>query len=206
MTTALWANRKVIWGFEPNDPSDQYLSSISIAFPPPPPPPPPNKVLLYRRLTPSNELSSLNLYSWVENIKNIKNPGGSLRAGHRANWLAVNETLIAINLPGCFRFLFLLSFTRKTKNAQLKNPTYPLHKNLMKPLRTWCTCNNSGQGSNLNGNDAVSSHWPFGWCTSCNRPTVTKTLRWLALKNYNMHVNRVGHMWLYIHECRSKEH
>ena len=35
--------------------------------------------------------------------------------------------------PGCFRLLFLLSFIRKTKNAQLKKPTDLLHKNLMKP-------------------------------------------------------------------------
>ena len=40
----------------------------------------------------------------------------------------------AINLPGWFRRLFLLSFIRKTKNARLKNPTDLLHKNLMKPL------------------------------------------------------------------------
>ena len=44
------------------------------------------------------------------------------------------ERDLAINLPGCFRLLFLLSFIRKTKNARLKNPTDPLHKNLMKPL------------------------------------------------------------------------
>ena len=44
------------------------------------------------------------------------------------------ERDLAINLPGCFRLLFLLPFIRKTKNAQLKNPTDLLHKNLMKPL------------------------------------------------------------------------
>ena len=33
------------------------------------------------------------------------------------------ERDLAINLPGCFHLLFLLSFTRKTKNAWLKNPT-----------------------------------------------------------------------------------
>ena len=44
------------------------------------------------------------------------------------------ERDLAINLPGCFRLLFLLSFVRKTKNARLKNPTDLLHKNLMKPL------------------------------------------------------------------------
>ena len=44
------------------------------------------------------------------------------------------EQDLAINLPGCFRLLFLLSFIRKTKNARLKNPTDLLHKNLMKPL------------------------------------------------------------------------
>ena len=45
------------------------------------------------------------------------------------------ERELAINLPGCFRLLFLLSFISKTKNAQLKNPTDLLHKNLMKPLK-----------------------------------------------------------------------
>ena len=44
------------------------------------------------------------------------------------------ERNLAINLPGCFCLLFLLSFLRKTKNAWLKNPTDLLHKNLMKPL------------------------------------------------------------------------
>ena len=41
---------------------------------------------------------------------------------------------MTINLPGCFHLLFLLSFLRKTKNAQLKNPTDLLHKNSMKPV------------------------------------------------------------------------
>ena len=63
-------------------------------------------------------------------------PGGSLRAGHRANWPEVNETL-----PGCFRLLFLLSFIRKTKNTWLKNPTDLLHKNLMNPLHISANCN-----------------------------------------------------------------
>ena len=44
------------------------------------------------------------------------------------------EQDLAINLPSCFSHLFLLSFIRKTKNAQLKNPTDLLHKNLIKPL------------------------------------------------------------------------
>ena len=44
------------------------------------------------------------------------------------------ERDLAINLPDCFRPLFLLSFIRKTKNAWVKNPTDFLHKNLMKPL------------------------------------------------------------------------
>ena len=43
------------------------------------------------------------------------------------------ERDLAINLPGCFRLLFLLSFIRKTKNTRLKNPTDLLHKILMKP-------------------------------------------------------------------------
>ena len=45
------------------------------------------------------------------------------------------ERDLAINLPGCFHLLFLLSFI-KTKNSQLKNPTDLLHKNVMKPLKT----------------------------------------------------------------------
>ena len=44
------------------------------------------------------------------------------------------EQDLAINLPGCFDLLFLLSFIRETKNAQLKNPTDLPHKNLIKPL------------------------------------------------------------------------
>ena len=48
------------------------------------------------------------------------------------------ERDLAINLPGCFCLLFLLSFIRQTENAWLKNPTDLQHKNLMKPLHT-CT-------------------------------------------------------------------
>ena len=48
--------------------------------------------------------------------------------------LAGCERDLAINLPGCFRLLFLLSFKRKTKNAWLINCTDLQHKNLMKPL------------------------------------------------------------------------
>ena len=59
---------------------------------------------------------------------NHSQPGASLRAEHRA------ERDLAFNLPSCFHLLFWLSFIRKTKNAQLKNPTDLLHKNLMKPL------------------------------------------------------------------------
>ena len=44
------------------------------------------------------------------------------------------EQDLAINLPAQFRLLFLLPLIGKTKNAQLKNPTDLLHKNLMKPL------------------------------------------------------------------------
>ena len=44
------------------------------------------------------------------------------------------EKDFAINLPGCFRLLFLLSLIRKTKNARLKNPTDLLHIKLTKPL------------------------------------------------------------------------
>ena len=44
------------------------------------------------------------------------------------------EPDLAINLPGCFRLLFLFSFITKNNNARLKNPTDLPHKNLMKPL------------------------------------------------------------------------
>ena len=44
------------------------------------------------------------------------------------------ELDLAINLPGFFHLLFLLSFLRKTKNAWQKSPTDLLHKNLMNPL------------------------------------------------------------------------
>ena len=37
------------------------------------------------------------------------------------------EQDLAINLPGCFCLLFLLSFIRKTENARLKNPSDLLH-------------------------------------------------------------------------------
>ena len=53
------------------------------------------------------------------------------------------ERDLAINLPACFRLLFLqFSFIRKTKNAWLKNPTDLLHKNLLKPLLLWVVCLN----------------------------------------------------------------
>ena len=48
--------------------------------------------------------------------------------------LTGSEWDLAINLPGCFRLLFLPSFIRKTKYPRLKNCTDLLHKNLMKPL------------------------------------------------------------------------
>ena len=38
------------------------------------------------------------------------------------------EQDFAINLPGCFRLLSLLSFIRKTKNARLKTHWPPAHK------------------------------------------------------------------------------
>ena len=58
---------------------------------------------------------------------------------------------LPINLPGCFRLLFLLSFIRKTKNAWLKNPTDLLYKHLMKPLLT----KKDGNLPILSGNDVV---------------------------------------------------
>ena len=80
-------------------------------------------------------------YHWYW-VSSIEGSGGSLRAGWWANWpawatgkLTGCERELAINLPGCFRLLFLFSFISKTKNAQLKNPTDLLHKNLMKPLK-----------------------------------------------------------------------
>ena len=54
--------------------------------------------------------------------------------GRAPGKLTCYERDLAINLPGCFHLLFLLAFIRKTKNAQLKNPTDLLHKDLMKPL------------------------------------------------------------------------
>ena len=54
--------------------------------------------------------------------------------GQAPSKLTSCERNLAINLPGCFGLLFLLSFIRKTKNARLKNPTDLLYKNLMKPL------------------------------------------------------------------------
>ena len=54
--------------------------------------------------------------------------------GRALGKLAGCERDLAINLPSCFRLLFLLSFIKKTKNARMKNPTDLLHKNLMKPL------------------------------------------------------------------------
>ena len=59
--------------------------------------------------------------------------GGFIK-GRAPGKLTSCEQDLAINLPGCFCLLFLLSFIRKTKNARLKNCTDPLHKNLMKPL------------------------------------------------------------------------
>ena len=80
-------------------------------------------------------------YHWYR-VSSIKGSGGSLRARQWANWpgratgkLTGCERELAINLPGCFRLLFLPSFIGKTKNAQLKNSTDLLHKNLMKPLK-----------------------------------------------------------------------
>ena len=52
--------------------------------------------------------------------------------GQAPGKLTGGERDLAINLPGCFHLLFLLSLTRNTKNAQLKNPTDLLHENLMK--------------------------------------------------------------------------
>ena len=54
--------------------------------------------------------------------------------GQASGKLTCCEQDLAINLPGCFHLLFLLSFIRKTKNARLKNPTDLLHNNLMKPV------------------------------------------------------------------------
>ena len=44
------------------------------------------------------------------------------------------ERDLAINLPSCFRLIFLLSFIRKTKNVRLKKPTDLPYSNLVKPL------------------------------------------------------------------------
>ena len=54
--------------------------------------------------------------------------------GRAPGKLTGGERDVAINLPGCFHLLFLLSFIRKTKNARLKNSTDLMEKNLTKPL------------------------------------------------------------------------
>ena len=59
--------------------------------------------------------------------------GGFIK-GRAPGKLTGCERDLAINLPGCFCLLFLLSFIRKTKNVQVKNPTDLLQENLMTPL------------------------------------------------------------------------
>ena len=69
--------------------------------------------------------------------KKIRSPYRGFIKGWALGKLTGCEQDLAINLPSCFLgLLFLLSFIRKTKNAQLKNPTDLLHKNLMKSLET----------------------------------------------------------------------
>ena len=58
---------------------------------------------------------------------------GFIKGQALGKWTSCERDL-AINLPGCFCLLFLLSFIRKTKNAWLINSTDLLYKNLMKPL------------------------------------------------------------------------
>ena len=64
-------------------------------------------------------------------------PGRGFIKDRAPSKLTSCERDLGINLPGCLRLLFLLSFIRKTKNARLKNPTDLLHKNLMKPLQEY---------------------------------------------------------------------
>ena len=77
------------------------------------------------------------------------------------------------NLPSCFRLPFLLSFIRKTKNAQLKIPTDPLHKNLMKPLTMFANNSysllNSITGLTLNGFLSICCFSETQLCTSSQR-------------------------------------
>ena len=61
-------------------------------------------------------------------------PRGFINKGRAPGKLTGCERDLAMNLPGCFHLLFLLSFIRKTKNARLKTPTDFLHKNLMRSL------------------------------------------------------------------------
>ena len=68
---------------------------------------------------------------YITKTETIQNRG--FIEGPAPGKLAGCERDLAINLPGCFRLLFLLSFIRKTKTALLKNSTDLLHKNLMKP-------------------------------------------------------------------------
>ena len=71
---------------------------------------------------------------WRNIVKKERLPFRGFIKGWAPGKLTSCEQDLAINLPGCFHLLFLLSFIRKTKNAQLKNPTDLLHKNVMTPL------------------------------------------------------------------------
>ena len=72
-----------------------------------------------------------NWFSWQQLWKSLLR--GFIKGGAQHK-LTGCEGDLAINLPGCFHLLFLLSFIRKSKNAQVKNLIDLLHKNLMKPL------------------------------------------------------------------------
>ena len=60
---------------------------------------------------------NLREHLWVT-IK-IKTTSRGLIKGRAPGKLTGCERDLAINLPGCFRLLLLLSFIRKTKNARL---------------------------------------------------------------------------------------
>ena len=78
-------------------------------------------------------LSTETLFKCQFSVNIIEVSSGFIK-GRAPGKLTGCERDLAINLPGCFHLLFLLSFTRKTKSARLKKPTDLLHKNLVKPL------------------------------------------------------------------------
>ena len=96
---------------------------------------------------------------WTRIWRNIVKKERLTFRGFNKGWapdkLTSCERDLAINSPGCFHLLFLLSFIRKTKNARLKNPTDLLHKNVMTPLALlimlgkWNRCQRTWYSNNV---------------------------------------------------------